>query len=200
MTARGHERFTHAGSERVAAAMAAVDRRRFVPEAYREDVAVDAPLPLPCGQTTSQPSLIGLMVAAIDPQPTHRVLEIGTGYGYEAAVLSRLVAAVVTIEFLEPLAEAARANLAAAGIDNVTVIAGDGRLGHPDQAPYDGIVVAAQAESIPETWVEQLRPGGRLVVPLGGAGSEECLIFGKESEGALVWLGTLGPVRFVPLL
>jgi protein-L-isoaspartate(D-aspartate) O-methyltransferase len=180
--------------------MAAVDRARFVPEAYRPDIDVDAPLPLPCGQTTSQPTLIGLMVAALDLAPGDRVLEIGTGYGYQAAVLSRLAAAVWTIEYFAPLAEQAAANLTAAGIDNVTVITGDGRLGWSEAAPYDGIVVAARADGISDAWRAQLRVGHRLVVPSGPAGAEECLVFRKESDESMTRLGSLGPVRFVPLL
>ena len=185
--------------ERVAAAMATIDRRLFVPPEARDSVGVDAPLRLPCGQTTSQPSLIGLMVAALDLSPDDRVLEVGTGYGYEAAIASQLAAQVWTVEVFDELAQSARQNLADAGIRNVTVVTGDGRDGFPDAAPFDAIIVAARADEVAEAWRTQLRPGGRLVVPLGAAGDEKCLIWRQTETGVLELIGDLGWVRFVPL-
>ena len=183
----------------VADVMAKVDRRLFVPPESVDAVGRDAPLPLPCGQTTSQPSLIGLMVAALDLGPHCRVLEVGTGYGYEAAVLSGLAAEVWTIEVFDELADAATQNLASAGISNVTVVTGDGRQGLPEAAPFDAIIVAARADEIAEAWRTQLRPGGRLVAPLGAEGHERCLVWRKTDAGRLEQVGDLGAVRFVPL-
>ena len=184
---------------RVLAALAAVARDRFVPADRRDVADLDAPVPLPLGQTTSQPSLIGLMVEALRLGGSERVLEVGTGYGYQAAVLARLAARVWTVEWFEPLAVAARAALAKAGVRNVEVVVGDGRLGLPDRAPFDAIVVAAQCDEVPAALVDQLAEGGRLVAPVGGSWVQDARVHVRRG-GRLVRVGSLGGVRFVPLL
>lgn len=181
------------------AAFAAVPRRLFAPD-DASAVNSDAPIRLPCDQTTSQPSLIALMLEALELEPSDRVLEIGTGFGYEAALLSRLAAEVWTIEWWPELAAAAQRNLEQYGADSVHVRSGDGRLGLPEHAPYDAIVVAAQAMQIPEALEHQLRGGGRLVAPIGQRGAERCLVFEKEASGDMRLVSDLGLVRFVPLL
>jgi protein-L-isoaspartate(D-aspartate) O-methyltransferase len=183
--------------EAVLAALGAVPRERFVPQGSSRS-GEDAPVPLPCGQTTSQPSLIALMVEAAAPGPDARVLEIGTGYGFEAAVLSHVAAEVWTVEWWPELAAQARRNLAP--YDNVHVRVGDGRLGLPEHAPYDAIVVAARCDEVPEALAEQLRPGGRIVAPVGPEGLERCLVLQRDGAGGLQQVGDLGRVRFVPLL
>jgi protein-L-isoaspartate(D-aspartate) O-methyltransferase len=184
---------------RVLAALAAVPREAFVPPQYGPDAGVDAPIPLPLGQTTSQPSLIGLMVEALGLTGTERVLEVGTGYGYQAAVLSRLAGEVWSVEWFDPLAQAARRALSAHGAQNVTVVVGDGRLGLPERAPFDAVVVAAQADDVPAPLVEQLVEGGRLVLPLGGPGYQEAVVLVRRGDRAHR-VASLGGVRFVPLL
>jgi protein-L-isoaspartate(D-aspartate) O-methyltransferase len=181
-------------------ALAAVDRSMFVADDTLDAVDVDAPLPLPCGQTTSQPSLIALMVDAMQVSAADRVLEVGTGYGYQAAVLGRLCAEVWSVERHAELAERARANLARAGVANVHVVTGDGTRGVPEHAPYDAIVVAARAADVPEPLVDQLRIGGRLVLPLVVDGEERCVVVVKGPDGTLRTADDLGPVRFVPLI
>jgi protein-L-isoaspartate(D-aspartate) O-methyltransferase len=192
--------------ERVLAALAAVDRARFAPSDAGRRVGLDAPVPLPCEQTTSQPSLIALMVEALALGPGARVLEVGTGYGFEAAVLAELTGptgGVWTVERWDPLAAEARVRLAA--YPWVHVVAGDGSGGLPEHAPYDGIVVAARCSEVPAALVAQLDPGGRLVAPIGAEGREHCLVLRRTTEGiddeprAQV-IADLGPVRFVPLV
>ena len=185
---------------RVLRAIAEVPRRLFAPQDIDALVDVDTPVPIPFGQTTSQPSTIARMLEALDLTPASRVLEIGTGHGYEAAVLSRLVAEVWSVEWWPGLAEVAAQNLADFGADHVHVVTGDGRLGRPAHAPYDAIVIAAQSADIPPALMEQLVVGGRLVMPLGPVGREECVVLSKDSRGGTYWLRTLGPVIFVPLL
>jgi protein-L-isoaspartate(D-aspartate) O-methyltransferase len=186
--------------QRVLDALAAVDRNQFVPSDWRRSARRDVPVPLPCNQTTSQPSLVALMVEALEPRPSDRVLEIGTGYGFEAAILAQVVDQVWTVEWWPELAEQAARNLAAAGITNAHVVTGDGSEGLPSHAPYDAIVIAARADAIPAQLQRQLAIGGRLVAPLGPAGSEQCAVLTKESNGVITVVRTLGPVRFVPLL
>lgn len=184
---------------RVLAALDVVPRHLFVEAGTEHHAWVDAALPLPCGQTTSQPTLIALMIEALRLGPDSRVLEVGTGYGYEAALLSHVAAQVWTIEWWPELAERARANLATAGITSVHVEVGDGRAGVPQGAPYDGIVVAARADVIPPALVEQLVLGGRLVAPVGAEGWERCLAYQRDPDG-LHLVEDLGEVRFVPLI
>ncbi|HWV37886.1 MAG TPA: protein-L-isoaspartate(D-aspartate) O-methyltransferase [Vulgatibacter sp.] len=185
--------------ERVLAAMAAVDRRFFVPPHMRPLAQEDAPIPIPHRQTTSQPSLVAQMGEALHLSEGDRVLEVGTGLGYQAAVLSLLCGRVVSIERFADLADQARANLRAAGIDNVEVVHGDGMRGHPPLAPYDAIVVAAAAPRVPRPLVEQLAEGGVLVQPIGPGGAEEVTAFTKK-HGALENPRPVVGATFVPLV
>lgn len=186
------------GEGRIARAFAEVDRAGFVPPGSSE-VYRDRPVPIPEGQTTSQPSLIARMIAALDPRPGDRVLEIGTGYGYQTALLAKLCAEVVSMERWESLAEQARANLAAAGTQNAAVIVGDGWKGCPERAPFDGIVVSAAATEVPQPFAEQLAAGGRLVIPVKRRGSDEVTLYVKRGD-VLAEAGLVAPARFVPLV
>jgi protein-L-isoaspartate(D-aspartate) O-methyltransferase len=185
--------------QRVLDALAAVPRARFVPEGARAEADLDHPVRIDEGQTTSQPSLIAEMLAALELTGTERVLEVGTGYGYEPALLAHLAAEVHTIERFPALADHARENLAACGLDRVHVVTGDGTRGLPDHAPFDGIVVAAAAADLPPALAEQLAEGGRLVAPLGRSGHQEAVVFQRRS-GELVEVRRLAGVRFVPLV
>jgi protein-L-isoaspartate(D-aspartate) O-methyltransferase len=183
------------GDERVLAAMAEVPRERFVPERQRGRAYRDRALRIAGGQTISQPWIVACMAALLELRGDERVLEVGTGSGYAAAVLSRLCPEVVTIERLPALAEAAQGTLAELGYRNVEVRVGDGRLGAPDRAPFDGISVTATASHAPpEPLVEQLRPGGSLVYPVRRDGHELLMRLRDGREQPVV------PVRFVPLL
>ncbi len=195
-------RFAGVRDERVLDAMAKVDREQFISARYAPDVARDDALPIGYQQTTSQPSLIALMLEVLQLEPDDVVLEVGTGLGYEAAILSHLVRSVWTIERVPELAEEARRRLAAAGLTNVTVVLGDGSLGAPDAAPFDAAVVAAAATAVPEAIVEQLRPGARVVIPLRSGtpfGGEEVLCLEKHGDG-LDLVERVCPARFVPLV
>lgn len=184
--------------ERVLDAMGRVDRRGFVPAHLVREAGMDGPLPIGEGQTTSQPSLIGQMLQAAELTPDSRVLEIGTGYGYQTALLCHLAADVHSIERYASLAEAARANLAAAGL-SARVAVGDGAEGLPDAAPFDAIIVSAAAEEIPGAWSEQLAPGGRLVVPVGGRDAQFVQVQRRQADGLSPPERLVG-VRFVPLV
>ncbi len=182
---------------RVLRAMREVPRHRFVPESNRGRAYQDRPLPIGHGQTISQPYIVAVMTELLKPQPGDRVLEIGTGSGYQAAVLSGLVEKIYSIEIIPELAETARVALAAGGYQNVEVITGDGYKGLPEHAPFDGIIVTAAPEKVPEPLVEQLAVGGRLVIPVGGW-SQDLRVLERTEEG--VRTTTLFPVRFVPLV
>jgi protein-L-isoaspartate(D-aspartate) O-methyltransferase len=153
--------------ERVLEAMREVPRHLFVPESVQGEAYTDRPLGVGEGQTISQPYMVALMTETLAPEPTHRVLEIGTGSGYQAAILARLAAHVITVERHSALAEGAREVLAASGVTNVEVVVGDGTEGYPSAAPYDRILVTAGAPSVPPALTEQLADGGRLVIPVG---------------------------------
>jgi protein-L-isoaspartate(D-aspartate) O-methyltransferase len=188
-------------SEPVALAMAKVPRHEFVPPELRANSYANNPLPIGHGQTISQPTIVALMTDILALCPEDTVLEIGTGSGYQAAVLSEVVprGRVHTIEIVSDLARSARKRLAALGYQNVVVHTGDGYLGLPENAPFDGIMVTAAAEEIPAPLLEQLKPGGRLVMPVGGQNETQWLtVVSKDSEGEIDRRVVL-PVRFVPL-
>jgi len=186
-------------SERVITAMANVPREAFVLPAYRHLAYDNTPLPIAAGQTISQPLIVALMTDLLDPQPTDIILEVGTGSGYQAAVLSGLVNRLYSIEIIEELAASAAARLAKLGYNNVTVRAGGGYAGWPEQAPFDGIIVTAAAREIPPPLLQQLRPGGKLVIPVGAEqGYQELLLVEVDDSGEISKRSVL-PVRFVPL-
>lgn len=176
-----------------------VRRERFVPPGYEHEARFDAPVPIPHEQVTSQPSLIARMVEALGLTEQERVLEIGSGYGYQTALLARLTASVVAVERWAKLAEGTRDNLAREGFDNVTVVTGDGTQGEPAYAPYDGVVVAAAFPEVPDPLVEQVRHGGRLVQPIGTGGGESVVLF-ERTERGLDRVEEVSPARFVRLL
>lgn len=185
--------------ERVLAAMASVRRERFVPADMVEFAYEDSPLPIGSGQTISQPFIVALMAEAAEIGPSDRVLEVGTGSGYGAAVLAHLAAEVWTIERHDDLAETARRRLEGEGIDNVKVLVGDGTLGWPEEAPFDAIVVTASGPVVPQALREQLTDGGRLVLPSGPDGRGQALLRVRRVDGDYQ-TDDLGPVRFVPLI
>jgi protein-L-isoaspartate(D-aspartate) O-methyltransferase len=187
------------GDRRVLAAFQAVPRALFVPAEAVGRAYLDEPIRIPRGQVTTQPSLIAAMVAALGLTGGERVLEVGTGLGFQTAILARLARQVVSIERLADLAAQARANLAAAGVGRVTVVVGDGTLGVPEHAPYQAIVVSAASSWVPGPLVEQLADGGRLVHPVGPGGHEQVTAFSRQAE-RLVVEARLVPARFVPLV
>ncbi len=185
---------------RVLSAMREIPRHLFVPEADRRDAYEDSPLSIGHGQTISQPYIVALMTELARPRDTDRALEIGTGSGYQAAVLSRLVARVYTIELVEPLAQTARERLERLGYGNITVRQGDGYGGWPEQKPFDVILVTAAPEQVPAPLIEQLAPGGRLVIPVGAmSGVQDLLLIEKDVNGRTTSRNVI-PVRFVPLV
>src|SRR6201987_3200277 len=176
-------------------AMASVPRHEFVPEVVRRFAYWDEPLPIGYGQTISQPFIVAFMTEQLDPKPTDRVLEIGTGSGYQAAVLSRLVAEVFTIEIIEPLAERAKADLQRLGYNNVKVLAGDGYQGWPEHAPFDAIIVTCAPDHIPQPLVDQLQDGGRMIIPVGPPDNQQLYLLQKR--GPKIERQATLPVRFV---
>ena len=180
-------------------AMRTVPRHLFVPEDLVGEAYADTPLPIGHGQTISQPYIVALMTELARPQPTDRALEIGTGCGYQAAVLSRLVKHVFTIEIVEPLALAARDRLARLGYTNVTGRVGDGYQGWPSEAPFEIILATAAPESVPQALLDQLAPGGRLVIPVGEASNQNLQLIEKDQAGH-TRSRVVAPVRFVPMI
>jgi len=181
-------------------AMDEVPREHFVTAEFADNAYADQALPIACGQTISQPFVVAYMTEQLDLDPQHRVLEIGTGSGYQAAVLSRIACEVVSIERYRTLAETARDRLKTLGYTNVTVLAGDGFAGAPDRAPFDRIIVTAAAEDIPRALVDQLAEGGKMVLPLGPRqGPQHIVKLTKMASGELSRQDLIA-VRFVPLL
>lgn len=186
-------------NEAVLAAMETTPRHLFVPLAVRREAYADYPLPIGEGQTISQPYIVAAMTELVQPRPGDVVLEVGTGSGYQAAVLARLVRQVYTIEIVEPLGLRARATLAHLGVSNVSVRIGDGYAGWPEHGPYDGILVTCGAETIPPPLVQQLKPGGRMIIPVGPTRDvQQLLVVEKDAQGAVQHRAVM-PVRFVPL-
>jgi protein-L-isoaspartate(D-aspartate) O-methyltransferase len=186
------------GDTAVLRAMDEVPREHFVENAFLDTAYADQALPIACGQTISQPYVVAYMTEQLRVQPQHRVLEIGTGSGYQAAILSRLAREVISVERYRTLANAARIRLATLGYNNVEVLLGDGLGGVPDKAPFDRIIITAAAESVPETLVAQLVRGGLMILPLGPHDGTQHLVrltktVGLEQEKLIA-------VRFVPLL
>jgi protein-L-isoaspartate(D-aspartate) O-methyltransferase len=186
-------------SEKVLGIMNRVPRHRFVPDDELYSAYYNHPLPIGHGQTISQPYIVALMTDLLKLDKQQTVLEVGTGSGYQAAVLSELASKVYSIEIVAPLAAAAAKVLSELGYANVEVKAGDGSAGWPEHAPYDGIIVTAAAEHIPQPLLDQLKPGGRLVIPVGGRyDAQELLLITKDS-GGIFHRKNIEPVRFVPL-
>lgn len=185
-------------SERVLAAMSRVPRHEYVPQRHRESAYDNRPLPIGAGQTISQPYIVGLMTDLADVTADSVVLEVGTGSGYQAAVLAELAGHVYTIEIVESLAASATATLARLEVDNVTVRAGDGYAGWPEHAPFDAIVVTAAPDTVPQPLIEQLAPGGRLVIPVGPAGRTQMLQVLTRQDDGTVETRDVVPVVFVP--
>ena len=185
---------------RVLEAMRKVPRHRFVPPELAAQAYGDHPLPIGHRQTISQPYIVAIMTELAAPQKNHKALEIGTGSGYQAAVLSELVQQVYTIELLEPLGTSARERLKALGYANVTVRIGDGYKGWPEQAPFDVILVTAGAPFIPPALLEQLAPGGRMVIPVGDEYGNQVLKLVMKDKGGKIRTEDVMGVRFVPLV
>jgi protein-L-isoaspartate(D-aspartate) O-methyltransferase len=181
-------------------AMDEVPREYFVAPGSLESAYADRALPIACGQTISQPFVVAYMTGQLEVEPRHKVLEIGTGSGYQAAVLSRLVREVVSVERYRTLAEAARARLETLRYGNVTVVVGDGINGAPERAPFDRIMVTAAAEAIPEALTAQLAEGGKMILPLGPRHDTQYIVKLTKQTGGELTRENLIAVRFVPLL
>ena len=178
--------------------MERVPREEFVPEESRELAYDDTPQPIGEGQTISQPFIVAMMVAAVEVRQGDKVLEIGTGSGYQAAVLAEIPGEVISVERIDSLADLARARLDSLGYDNVRVEAAGDSLGRPEDAPYDAIVVAAGAPKLPRELMDQLAVGGRMIVPVGSLQSQELMKVTRSAES--FGISTLGACRFVPLI
>ena len=183
--------------ERVLAAMAKVPREEFVPADARAEAYSDGPLPIGYDQTISQPYIVAFMTENLRPKPSDRVLEIGSGSGYQAAILAELVADIYTIEIVEPLAKTAEATLQRLGYKNVHIKVGDGYKGWPEEAPFDAIIVTCAPENVPQPLTDQLKDGGRMVIPVGERFAQQLYLLEKRN-GQLKESVTL-PVRFVPM-
>ncbi|MEX0320683.1 MAG: protein-L-isoaspartate(D-aspartate) O-methyltransferase [Puniceicoccaceae bacterium] len=179
-------------------AMREVRRHEFMPSNLAAYAYEDRPLPIGHGQTISQPYIVALMTELLDLEPDDNVLEVGTGQGYQAAVLGKIVKDVTTIEIVKPLATKARANLEKLGYTNIKVVHGDGYHGYKSKAPFDAIIVTAAPEQIPPPLLQQLKPGGRLVIPVGKSGRTQKLQLIKKDLNGVTTTKTIIPVRFVP--
>ena len=184
--------------EKIINAFINISRKNFVLPEYKEEACSDYPLPTGYGQTISQPYIVALMTELLRPAPSDHVLEIGAGCGYQAAVLSVLVRKVTTIERIPAVADIARNNLAAYHYDNVELIVGDGTLGYPKNAPYNGIIITASAPDIPSPLIDQLNENGRLVAPVGSRDIQELVVLEKHNDA--ITKERHGGVRFVPLI
>lgn len=182
---------------RLLAAFEAVPRHLFVPDDHRHLAYADGPLPIGWGQTISQPYIVALMTSLLELQGDERVLEVGTGSGYQAAILSRLAAEVHTVEWVPELGAGAEKLLKELGLNNIHCHIGDGSLGWPEAAPYDGILVAAAAPGVPQPLLDELRDGGRLVIPVGGSGYQMMQVWTKRGDQSD--FREVTPVAFVPL-
>jgi protein-L-isoaspartate(D-aspartate) O-methyltransferase len=182
------------------AAMRAVPRHQFVPSEFQSRAYGDHPIPIALGQTISQPYIVAYMTEMARVRSGLKVLEVGTGSGYQAAVLDHIGCRVFTIEIFQALADSARVRLARLGFQGVTVRHGDGHFGWPEQAPFDAILVTAAAGYIPPDLVDQLKPGGRMLIPVGSVGGVQHLILVEKNTGGKVSTRSLLPVAFVPLL
>lgn len=180
-------------------ALSRVPRHVFVPEKHRPQAYRNRPLPIGYGQTISQPTVVAIMTDLMQLAPDHRVLEVGTGSGYQAAIMAELVEQVYTIEIIPELADRASADLARSGYDNVITRHGDGYFGWPEQAPFDAIMVTAAASHIPPPLLEQLKPGGRMVIPVGSRFMIQHLVRVNKDASGQITTEQLLPVRFVPL-
>jgi protein-L-isoaspartate(D-aspartate) O-methyltransferase len=183
---------------RVLAAMAKVPREEFIPPQSREASYEDGPLSIGYGQTISQPYIVAFMTEQLRPKPNDRVLEVGTGSGYQAAILGELVAEVYTIEIIEPLTRTAEATLQRLGYKNVHVKAGDGYKGWPENSPFDAIIVTCAPDHVPQPLIDQLKEGGRMIIPVGGSFGNQELYLLEKQNGQLQRRAVL-PVRFVPM-
>jgi protein-L-isoaspartate(D-aspartate) O-methyltransferase len=183
---------------RVLTAMLEIPRHLFIPPPHDRAAYEDNPLPIGNGQTISQPYIVALMTELLHLKPTDNGLEIGAGSGYQAAIISRLVRRLTTIERIAAIADLARTNLKSLGIDNVVVLEGDGTLGYPGNAPYDGILITAATPDVPRPLIEQLADGGCLVAPVGGRDIQDLITLHKQ--GLSVTQESHGGVRFVPLI
>src|SRR6187397_242617 len=184
--------------DRVLAAMAKVPREQFIPADARTDAYEDGPLPIGYDQTISQPYIVAFMTEQLRPKSSDRVLEIGSGSGYQAAILAELVADVYTIEIIEPLAKTAEATLQRLAYKNVHIKVGDGYKGWPEEAPFDAVIVTCAPEKVPQSLVDQLKDGGRMVIPVGERFAQQLYLLEKKN-GQLKESVTL-PVRFVPMV
>jgi len=184
--------------ERVLSAMRGVPRHLFMPQAQRREAYADHPLPIGSGQTISQPYIVGLMTALLELEGTERVLEIGTGSGYQAAVLAELAGEVYSIEIIESLGREAATLLESLGYENLEVRIGNGYRGWPEAAPFDAIIVTAAPPEIPEALVEQLAVGGRMIVPVGAGGVQDLALLTKTPTQLV--RTSIVPVRFVPMV
>ena len=205
-TIREEVRFTRnlTGRDHLAAAvmtaMAQVPREDFVPAELRSEAFADSPLPIGAGQTISQPFIVALMTDLLDVQPHHVVLEVGTGSGYQTAILSRLAARVYSLEIVQSLAKQARERLERLGYANVAVYLGDGYRGLPEHAPYDAVIVTAAAPFVPAALFDQLRPGGRMVIPVGLPFRQQELLLIEKGEGGERRTTSILGVAFVPMV
>jgi protein-L-isoaspartate(D-aspartate) O-methyltransferase len=196
-TIREHARSTDIPiSDRTLEAVSSVDRAQFVPDELQSRAYDDSPLPIGHGQTISQPYIVALMTELAQVEPGDKVLEVGTGSGYQAAILGKLAGKVFTVEIVDSLAKQAKERLRKLGFGNVTVRSGDGYAGWSEEAPFDAIVVTAAPEKTPPPLIEQLKPGGRLVIPIG-KGLQELVVMEKSATGRMAQKAVL-PVRFVP--